>query len=132
MLPAYYELLMECPESFTSEKHRKSDAVHRVEKIRMLDADRDTDLFSDLIELVRQCFHIGLCLFQIYEHDHREDVIQDRLGDIVNIDVFFRKKCGDLRDDSHRITADDRDHCLILILRRPAGPASCSVRAPGP
>ncbi|CAN4047935.1 HTH-type transcriptional regulator immR, partial [Dysosmobacter welbionis] len=67
----------------------KSDAMHGIKYLLPLDADRDLHLLPQLLQQVPQLAHGDLGRSHVHGHDHGEGALEDRLGDVQDIDIVL-------------------------------------------
>ena len=111
-------------------------AVHVFEDVLALHLDLDVQLVGEVLELSLDAGEVDLALPQIHEHGHREDALQDRLGDVEDIGIALGEHARDGGNDAGPVGAqhgDDRaivhDASFLCLSNRPIvceGPAgSC-------
>jgi len=86
-----------------------SNAVHRVEDVFPLDANRHAEALAFRVQHAGNLAKRDARFLDIHEHDHREHTAEDGLGDVEDVDVDFREGDADSRDDTHAVLADDGD-----------------------
>ena len=65
--------------------------MHGIKDIRQLHSDIDAQLTAQFSHIVLYLFQGALCVLHVTDQHHIKDSIQNGLGNIQNIDVFFCK-----------------------------------------
>ncbi|MPM83727.1 hypothetical protein SDC9_130796 [bioreactor metagenome] len=86
-----------------------SNAVHSVEDVFPLDANRHAEALALCVQHVRDFAKGYACFLYIHEHDHRKHAAKDGLGDVEDVDVDSGEGDADSRDDAHAVLADYGD-----------------------
>ena len=90
--------------------------MHDVEDILMHGLDDETGVFADIAHFVNKFGEVDVQLIDIDEHNHREIILEDTLGDVDDVGAVICAAVCNFCDDAHRVLTGDGDNCFHFMI----------------